>query len=307
MVCPYRFYSISPPTMDVAVQSFHRQVLARIVNAFHTHTQGNVVANRAYRRVVSHKAMLDNAQEWTDTLMARYGRYARLMNVPQMLANPETAQTEDTLEGFEIIRQIRIDIATLPKQPTDFQLKLIWFIVELMAPRIFGQAWTTDRARIKKQMGWVEDRDGIGGVLTGRKEGKSTGIAMGCSIVLLNLRAIPVALFSRTKDQSCIILGMAKELLAGHPRINNFKMTTSSNIIKLIASDSDIREMRAWTGTADVRCVCGGESSSLHCMVRRDAERSASRRLRCCSCSCCSSRCIRSLRCLCVSSLLLSS
>ena len=296
----------SPPPMSAfAVQSAHRQSLGRLVRRFRAQAQTASTGRRFYRQV-SHKARFDNAAEWVDVLRTRYSRHARLMDMPQMLADPETAQVEETVEGFDVIRQMKLDIAALPKQPTDFQLSLIWFVIELMAPRIFGQAWTTDRVRIKKQMGWVYDHDGIGGVLTGRKEGKSTGLAMACVIVLLNLRAVPVALFSRTKEQSCIILGMAKELLAGHPRVNQFKMSTSSQTITLQASDADKRIMKAWTGTADVRAG-GRERGACLFLFTQVCRAAVSCRNRCACCALRSSSaiCARASRCRCVSSFVL--
>lgn len=243
----------------MSIAQFHRQALGRVLLAYRASINETHDLSRRFVRRVSHQALVDNAKTWTGALHAHYERYARLMTVPEMLADPETSSVEGALEGFKIIRQIRADIAALPKTPTDFQLSIVWFVVELMASRIFGQTWVTDQVRIKKQMGWSKEHHGIGGVLSGRKEGKSTGFAMACIIILMNLKNIPIALFSRTKDQSCIILGMAKELLAGHPRVHSFKMMPSSCAIQLIASNADVRTMRAWSGTADVRMVRGGE------------------------------------------------
>jgi len=242
------------------VQSFYKQALGRIALSFCTRACSSP-DDRRFLRQVSHKAVLDNAREWSASLRQRYTRHARLMDVPSMLADPEVVQEEEALEGFSIIRQIKLDIPELAKPPTDFQMGLIWFIVQLMAPRIFGQAWATDRVRIKREMGWTDEHLGIGAVLTGRKEGKSTGMAMACALLLLNLKNFPIALFSRTREQARIILGMTRELLIGHPRVNQFRFIQSGDILKLRASLGDEREIRAWSGQTNVSVWEGREGT----------------------------------------------
>lgn len=221
-------------------------------------------------RPVTYVSVVRRARDWVAEREALSRRYARMMSIPDIIADPEITQF-DAPEGLEVIRQIRIDIDHLHPRPTDFQLEIIWFVVELMAPRIFGARWQTDRARIKKQMGWTAHNYGIGGILTGRKEGKSTGLAMAVVIVAMNLPSILIALFSLTINQSTIILGMAKTILFDHPRSAEFKVNTSTQKISLtrLRADgrADTREVRAWSGSANVRAygnrTGAGETHSL--------------------------------------------
>jgi hypothetical protein len=210
---------------------------------------------------VSLAPFVAHARAWCAELTATYTRRAAIRSAVDMVIDPEVSAVE-MVDGFETIRQMRVDIEQLRPPPTDFQLRLIWYAIELAAPRIFGERWKTDRVRIQRQMGWHNDFAGIGGVLTGRKEGKSTGLAMAASIMLLNLRAVPIALFSRTLDQAVIILRMAKMLLVVHPHFKQFKAAMSSRIITLSAPGGDTRTITAYSGATDVRfararvCVC---------------------------------------------------
>jgi len=238
------------------VAAHYRAALDRIAAQVRAATRAPTAATLClYLRPVNYAPLCDNARRWTTLIQARYAEAAAPRSISDLVADPMVAQG-NTLDGFETIRQIRADIQGLVPTPTEFQLQLIWFVVELMARRLFGTAWDTDRVRIRRQMGWRSDYVGIGAALTGRKEGKSTGLGMAIAIVALNLPRGRIALFSRTRDQACIIKDIARDTLYAHPRIASFKLVPAGKKLTLIASRSDMRLIEAWSGSADVRCWC---------------------------------------------------
>lgn len=236
------------------VDEHYRAVLARMCRAAAAPAVDG--AARAYLREISYVQLCTSARQWVEQLEGQFVEVSRMRDAVELINDPAVFGG-DAVHGFEVIQQIRADILGLQPRPTDFQMQLIWFVVELMAPMIFGDAWKTDRLRIKRQMGWTSDYAGIGAVLTGRKEGKSTGLGMAAAIALLNVPHISVALFSKTQAQSSIILQMAKRTLASHPRISGFKVASSARAITISTSATDERTMRAWSGSANVRGVYG--------------------------------------------------
>lgn len=207
-------------------------------------------------RAVSYASKYTRAREWIEEREALYRRHARMMSIAEMVADPELVAV-DAIDGFETIRAIRADIELLTPRPTDFQLELIWWVVELMAPRIFGSRWDTDQTRIRRRLGWTSVNYGIGAALTGRKEGKSTGFAMGVTVTSLNIPGLRTALFSLTRDQACLILDMTKSVLDVHPHRNDFRYVPSARQItlsrRLANGNLDERTIKAWSGSANVR------------------------------------------------------
>ena len=120
------------------------------------------------------------------------------------------------------------------------------------APRP-GQEWKTNQIAIKQRNNWSVQSNGIGATMTGRKEGKSTAMAMTVINTMFNVPSVEIALFSRTKPQACIILDMAKVLGINHKRASQFKIEGFRNSIRIthIASNN-IRLCTAWSGDADV-------------------------------------------------------
>ena len=246
-----------------SVAAHYHGALARAFSRASAQTSVSTDARHINR--LSYRSYVARATQWAAQLDADYTRNVSLMTVDQMVARPDLSP-ELLGEGDEVVRQMRSDMNQLRPEPTDFQRSIIETVIEMMAPRIYGELWKTDELAIKRRNGWTNEYHGIGAVLTGRKEGKSTALAMSVVIVMLNIRAVRIALFSKTKPQACIILNMAKPILAAHPRSAAFKMSTSAQTIVALGGPNDERHAQAYTGTADVRtdgARGGGHTRSL--------------------------------------------
>lgn len=201
--------------------------------------------------------LVERMRTWCAQRDERYRRRSRLLPVVDLVADPEYAADADELAaGFAIIERCRECIRLLHRRPTDFQLQLIWFAIELSLPRIFGRAWTTHRVQICRRLRMASDHIGVGGVLSGRKEGKSTGFGMATAVELMCIPGLKAALFSKTHPQAKIILFMAIEFVMNHPWRTQFDIRSGTNPFRLIASPSDHRVVSAKSGSADVRCCC---------------------------------------------------
>jgi len=197
------------------------------------------------------------ALRWAEYEMEQFRPMAGLLNQAEMLANPVLRRAYEPLSsGHEIVRQMRLDINRFHQSPTDFQRELIDFTMQLAGPRIYGLEWKTNQLAIKRHNGWTETFYGIGAVMTGRKEGKSTGLAMTATLVLLDVPAVRIALFSKTVQQACIILNMARDMLKKHGRAGDYKLDGNKESITIThVATGDVRVCTAYSGCADVSVV----------------------------------------------------
>ena len=208
---------------------------------------------------VCYRSLITRLDHWCNVREQRYRIRHKLVPMRDLISDPEFAQDlDEAASGFEVIARCREAIRLLHKQPTDFQLSLIWFVIELMLPRIFGKSWRTQRVRICRRLGMSASYIGLGGVLSGRKEGKSTAFGMSVAVVLLCVPNIKVALFSKTREQAKIILSMAMEFVTNHPWRSQFDIPPGTNPFRLVASPADHREASAKSGDADVSREKGG-------------------------------------------------
>jgi len=200
------------------------------------------------------RAPFEAALHWVDYEMEQFRPMAGLMSQAEMLANPVLrCAYEPQSTGHEIVRQMLLDIRRFHQTPTDFQCELINFAIQLAGPRIYGLEWKTNQLAIKQRNGWTETFYGIGAVMTGRKEGKSTGLAMLAALVLFDLPAVRIALFSKTVQQACIILNMARDLAHKHQRHNDYKIDGNKESITIThIATGDVRVCTAYSGCADV-------------------------------------------------------
>jgi hypothetical protein len=194
------------------------------------------------------------ALSWRRQQLAEYAPRSFLMTFDQMLGNPMMRQLyEPPSDGHQILRQMNADIDRMVQPPNEFQRPLIAFTMQLAAPRIYGREWRTNQTAIRRINNWPDINHGIGATITGRKEGKSTGLAMVTLIFLFNVPYMKVALFSKTKEQACIILGMAKEQLRGHGRASEFRIDSSAEVIRVEhLATGNVRVCTAYSGSADV-------------------------------------------------------
>ena len=196
------------------------------------------------------------ANAWRESQLEEYRRTSNEMpQIDEILADPKIrAAFQPKSSGYDIVEQIGIDANLFSKMPTDFQRELIDFGVQLLGRKIFGLEWKVNQIEIRRKLGWDDETHGIAGVMTGRKEGKSTGLSMLDVLAMFNLPGIKVAVFSKTKSQACIILNMAKILIASHPRRSEFKIEAHAESITLtnLNDESDKRTCTAYAGNADV-------------------------------------------------------
>ena len=211
---------------------------------------------------------MEPALHWRTRQLTEYEPRSFLMTRAQMLSSPLLRQMYEPLSsGHAIVRQMQLDIDGFSPQPTDFQRQVIDFTTQLSAPRIYGREWKTNQLSIKRINGWTETYHGIGALMTGRKEGKSTGLAMVTVISLFNIPSGKIALFSKTQQQARIILGMAKELAQAHARNGEFRIDTNKDeILVTHIATKNRRICTAYSGSADVSllfylvcfCLFGG-------------------------------------------------
>ena len=86
--------------------------------------------------------------------------------------------------------------SSFPEPPTPFQWKIFQAVCSANAPTIIGNAFFNDPERWIKMIGG-RYTDGIVGILTGRKTGKSTGLAY-VIITLMFVVCISLCIVSKT-------------------------------------------------------------------------------------------------------------
>lgn len=157
-----------------------------------------------------------------------------------------------------VVDAIRRDAARMDPKPYEFQIRIIELMLQLSGPRIYGHFWHNGSLAIRKRNGWTVDNDGIAAVLTGRKEGKSTGIAMSILLLMMNIPSYKCAVMSLTREQSQIIRRMVGDLAALHPRAREeFVVVRNSAFEFGLAPQNnklDQRCVHAYSGNPKVKC-----------------------------------------------------
>jgi len=196
------------------------------------------------------------AFKWSEHEKRQFAPLGGIKHEWEILSNPILRREayEPLSNGHEIVRQMRLDINNFTQiKPTDFQRELVEFVIELAAARIYGREWKTNQLAIKRYNNWTGVFHGIGAVMTGRKEGKSTGLALAAALIMFNIPRVRIALFSKTQAQAGIILGMAKDLLANHARSTQFKLDGNKEVNSIRHMETgDFRVVTAYSGSADV-------------------------------------------------------
>lgn len=208
---------------------------------------------------VSFDTLFRKADEYLGRHAKRYAQLtSRLWTPAELFTSPLFDRgLASVAERHAIIDRIRDDAKHFRVSgghgPNAFQIELIEFWLELSAPYIYGEFWQTDYVAIKQRNGWNTPNNGIGAVRSGRKDGKSTGIAMCVVLGMMNLPNYEVALFARVHKQSRIILGMAIQLAYAHPRFREFYMPRpSKDHFELHLGKNDRRMVIAHSGSETV-------------------------------------------------------
>lgn len=204
---------------------------------------------------VSFNALLSKAERLVDKRFSTFEQFCSTFWSPaQMYSAPLFERGASIDERHAIIDRIRADALQFTPRPHAFQIDLIEFWLELGAPYIYGEFWQTDYISIKKRNGWITPNNGVGAVRSGRKDGKSTGIAMCVTLGLFNLTSYTIALFAKVREQSRIILGLVIELSRTHPRYSEFYVPRPSRDRFIIRGGAnDERVVQAHSGDPNVR------------------------------------------------------
>lgn len=184
--------------------------------------------------------------------------YERAIFVPRLSASfGDPSFSDRTRDGEQVFRQILRAFVSFPDPPTPFQHKLFAACASACAPMIFGEEFFSDPTRCLSIIGG-RYTDGIVGVLTGRKTGKSTGlayIAISFMFVIKNWKGIIV---SKTLEQAKIILDTIKGLIQVHPLWAElgFKVVESRATALVIQSkDGSLRWIESRCGSGEVRAT----------------------------------------------------
>jgi hypothetical protein len=210
--------------------------------------------------------------------------YERAIFVPRLSSSfGDPSFNDRTRDGEQVFRQILKAFVSFPDPPTPFQHKLFAACASACAPMIFGEEFFSDPTRCLSIIGG-RYTDGIVGVLTGRKTGKSTGlayIAIAFMFVIKNWKGIIV---SKTLEQAKIILDTIKGLIQVHPLWAElgFKVVESRATALVIQSkDRSLRWIESRCGSGEVRVVTPSSfwcRSGLGCDPWSKAARSRGRR-----------------------------
>lgn len=207
---------------------------------------------------VSYASLLKKAENCVTRRERRFARMAGALWSPaEMYASPLFQRGSDSLEDrHAIVDRIRADTQHFKPRPHAFQIEVIEFWLELSAPYIYGEFWQTNYVDIRTRNGWSTPNNGIGAVRSGRKDGKSTAIAMCVVLGLFNLPNYTIALFAKVHKQSRIILGMALQLARTHPRAKEFIIPRPScDKFTVRVSLEDERVVSAHSGDPEVRLL----------------------------------------------------
>jgi hypothetical protein len=169
----------------------------------------------------SHERLLDYAHSFAagmvrvaKTFATRFNNMRRMPTVPESFAEP--AYQLRAQGGDEVLRQLRSVFSRFPDKPTKFQ----WMIFDATCcaakALIYGEEYFGDPNWVLERNGWSDDND-IAAVLTGRKTGKSTGLAMTALSFMFVIPGFRGVVGSRTLEQALIIPDLAKQLISRHP------------------------------------------------------------------------------------------
>lgn len=199
-------------------------------------------------------SIFGKANAWLSREAALHENIPIVCTPGQAMSNPIAKRLCAPLSGGDqIVREMTNDIDGFVPTPTDFQRSMISANIELQGPGIYIDEWAENSIDIQRRNGWRRNYKGIAGVLTGRKEGKSTACAMVVVNTLFNRPGVEIALFSRVLKQACLILDMAKILAVNHARAAEFTIEASAYRIRVThKATGNVRIVTAWSGDANV-------------------------------------------------------
>lgn len=260
MKCKYKmqlFSTLKEKTMPISVEKTVFDTLNQRLDVFQQKQKAAPVVDlsttkRQHYKPITYQSYFDSIARWSTGLVERFEQRTFIPTAAQSYANAQ--YDSRTLQGDEVIRNTRRDFLACSPPPTSVQKRMFETYLQVKAPRIYGAEWESDKCAILKRNAWRE-YDGILLTLTGRKEGKSTGLAQNCLSTVLNVPNWRIAVFSRTREQAQIILLLVIHMFRKHPRAAEFKATFSKREFT-ISTATDTRTITAYSGDANVSVVC---------------------------------------------------
>ncbi len=158
--------------------------------------------------------------------------------------------------GEEVYQRIVECFQVFPEPATPFQWEIFSATMSACAPIIIGSAFFMDPARWMRLIGG-RFTDGVVGILTGRKTGKSTGLAYVIITLMLNISSFQAIVSSKTLEQAKIILTTVKALIQRHPHFRGKGYTVEESratcfVIKS-TNDGTLRRLESRCGNGEVR------------------------------------------------------
>lgn len=214
--------------------------------------QSNPEVSRAPKRV-SFLPLVERVRIHAEKIKAERDRCCY---IPRLSASYADARyNERPSDGEAVYRRLLECFISFKDPPTAFQHKLFTAVSSACAPLIFGEEFFSDPARCLQIIGG-RFTDGIVGILTGRKTGKSTGLAYIAICLMFVIKRFKSIIVSKTLEQAKIILDTVKGLLQSHPwwSTGGYRvMESRATALTINGPDGSLRVLEARCGSGEVR------------------------------------------------------
>lgn len=166
----------------------------------------------------------------------------------------DPAYNERLSDGETIYKQLFECFVSFNDAPTAFQHKIFTAVASACAPLIFGEEFFSDPSRCLQIIG-ARFTDGLVGILTGRKTGKSTGLSYVAICYMFVVKKFKSIIVSKTLEQAKIILDTVKGLIQSHPWWGKGFRVVESRATALVVQgpDGSLRMLEARCGSGEVR------------------------------------------------------
>lgn len=182
-------------------------------------------------------------------------KYLPMLYIPRVSRSfADPVYDQRSYSGNDVHSNLKSVLETFPDPPTQFQWKLADATFAATAPLIYGEEYNIDPEYINDRHGW-RFTDGVVGVLTGRKTGKSTGLAMICIAYMFVISGFRGAVASRTLEQAKIIVKTVQQLVKRHPwfKEHGFRVgQMRATYVSIIGPDETERSIEAKCGDGNV-------------------------------------------------------
>ena len=212
----------------------------------------NVNENKAPERV-SFLPATERVVIWAEKISTEYRKMLFTPTVVDSYNDPYFNYRRSS--GEEAYSAMVEAFSAFPEPPTPFQWKIFQAVCSANAPTIIGPAFFNDPERWIRMIGG-RYTDGIVGILTGRKTGKSTGLAYVIICLLFVVSAFKCIVSSKILDQAKIILTTVRTLIQRHPwfKSRGYSIFESrATCLSIRGPDGTIRTIESKCGNGEVR------------------------------------------------------